>query len=367
MEFQSGEKADHAKFLKAHNHMWNHIFSSINSMSLKCAVELGIPDAIHNYGKPMPLSQLIASLPIHPSKASFIHRLMRILIHSGIFVTENVVINKNNEVEIGYILADSSMFLLKNNPFSVTPLMLINVGPTVTKAWHHLSDWFKNDDLTAFETAHGMTFWEYTDSVPKYGQSFNDGMASDSRFVSSLLLDDKCKRVFEGLESLVDVGGGTGTLAKAIAESFPNLKCSVFDLPCVVAGLQGTDNLKYIAGDMLVDPIPPSHAIFLKWILHNWNDEECVKILKKCKEAIMQKSKGGKVIIIDMVVEDDDKKGCYDQSLETQLFFDMLMMMLFSGKERNKREWSNLIVSAGFTDYTVTPIFGLRSIIEIYP
>ncbi|XLU64370.1 hypothetical protein S245_023579, partial [Arachis hypogaea] len=101
-------------------------------------------------------------------------------------------------------------------------------------------------------------------------------------------------------------------------------------------------------------------------ILHDWSDEECVKILKKCKEAIMQKSRG-KVIIIDMVVEDNDKKGYYDQSLETQLFFDMLMMMLVSGKERNKIEWSKLIVSAGFTDYKITPILGLRSIIEIYP
>ncbi|XP_057726275.1 probable O-methyltransferase 3 [Arachis stenosperma] len=366
MEFQSGEQADNAKLLKAQSHVWNHIFSFINSMSLKCAVELGIPDAIYNYGKPMTLSQLIASLPIHPSKTSFIHRLMRILIHSGIFVTENVT-NNNNEVETGYVLTDSCMFLLKNNPFSVTPLMLIDLTPTGIKPWHHLSDWFKNEDLTAFETAHGMTFWEYTDSVPKYGKSFIDGMASDSRFVSGLLLDDKFKGVFEGLESLVDVGGGTGTLAKAIAESFPNLKCCVFDLPSVVAGLQGTDNLKYIAGDMLVDPIPPSHDILLKWILHNWNDEECVKILKKCKEAIMQKSKEGKVIIIDMVVEDDDKKACYDQSLQTQLFFDMLMMVLVSGKERNKIEWSKLIVSAGFTDYKITPILGLRSIIEIYP
>ncbi|XP_072055354.1 trans-resveratrol di-O-methyltransferase isoform X3 [Arachis hypogaea] len=291
MEFQSGEKADNAKFLKAHNHVWNHILSVKKTLSLKCAVELGIPDAMHNYGKPMPLSQLIASLPIHPSKTSFIHRLMRILIHSGIFTTENVT-NDNNEVESGYVLTDSSMFLLKNNPFSVTSLMLFSLSPVTIKPWHHLSDWFKNDDLTAFGTAHGMTFWEYTDSVPEYGQSFNDGMASDSRFVSSLLLDDKCKGVFEGLESLVDVGGGTGTVAKAIAESFPNLKCSVFDLPSVVAGLQGTDNLEYIAGDMFVDPIPPSHAILLKVITK--------QSIENCKAAwFSQKSIDWSYYLID--------------------------------------------------------------------
>ena len=57
-----------AKLLRAQTHIWNHIFSFINSMSLKCVVDLGIPDIIHNYGQPMPLSNLIASLPIHPSK-----------------------------------------------------------------------------------------------------------------------------------------------------------------------------------------------------------------------------------------------------------------------------------------------------------
>jgi len=100
----------------------------------------------------------------------------------------------------------------------------------------------------------------------------------------------------------------------------------------------------------------------MQWILHDWNDEECVKILKNCKDAIAKKGKEGKVIIIDMVVE----KGNND-SAETQLFFDMLMMVLATGKERTKKEWVKLISSAGFNDYKITPVLGLRSVIEIYP
>ncbi|WJX58418.1 hypothetical protein P8452_43880 [Trifolium repens] len=67
MESQNIEHVG-SNLLKAQTHVWNHIFSFINSMSLKCIVDLGIPDIIHNYGKPMPLSKLISSLSIHPSK-----------------------------------------------------------------------------------------------------------------------------------------------------------------------------------------------------------------------------------------------------------------------------------------------------------
>ena len=97
-----------------------------------------------------------------------------------------------------------------------------------------------------------------------------------------------------------------------------------------------------------------------QWIMHNWMDEECVKILKNCKESIASK---GRVIIIDMVVE--NKKEDHELT-EMQLFLDMQMMMLFSAKERNEKEWANLIFSAGFSNYNITPI-GLFSIIEVYP
>lgn len=103
----------------------------------------------------------------------------------------------------------------------------------------------------------------------------------------------------------------------------------------------------------------------LQWILHDWNDDECVKILKKCKESLLKKGNEGKVIIIDMVL--DTKKGDINESGKTQLFFDMLMTVLVKGKERNDKEWIKLISLAGFSDYKIIPILGLRSLIEVYP
>lgn len=104
--------------------------------------------------------------------------------------------------------------------------------------------------------------------------------------------------------------------------------------------------------------------IHVQWILHDWSDEESVRILKKCKESIPSKEKGGKVIIIDMLVDNKIKD---DESIETQIFFDMLMMILVTGRERTEKDWAKLFFEAGFSDYKIIPILELRSIIEVYP
>ncbi|TYK21633.1 trans-resveratrol di-O-methyltransferase-like [Cucumis melo var. makuwa] len=340
------------ELLEAQSHIWNHIFNFINSMSLKCAIQLGIPDAIHSHGpNPMPLSLLVSSLQLHPNKTQFIYRLMRLLTHSGFFVLQ----------EEGYLLTNSSRLLLKDNPCAVSPFLLSMLQPALTDPFQFLSIWLQTDDRTPFETAHGMPFWEYMGNKAKDGEVFNEGMASDARLVMSVILE-KHKSVFEGVESLVDVGGGTGTMAKAISQAFPQMECTVFDLPQVVAHLkEDQPNFKYVEGDMF-KLIPPADVLLLKWILHDWSDEECVEILKNCKAAITSNGDRGKVMVIDIVLFGNKK-----DPMETQLLFDMLMMTLAGGKEREEEKWAELIKEAGFRSYKIFPIMGVRSLIEIYP
>ncbi|KAK8466827.1 hypothetical protein PHAVU_008G167800 [Phaseolus vulgaris] len=355
METQGEEHA--SKLFRAQTHIWNHMFKFINSLSLRCAIDLSIPNIIHNYGQPMPLSKLISSLPLHPSKTCFISRLMRILTHSGFFSEHHAT---QNEPEVMYVLTDASKLLLKDQPSSMASLLQLIVDPVYINTWYQLSTWFTNEDPTPFHAENGMTFWDFARCKREFNNLFNDAMASDSHWVSSVVIE-KCEGVFNGSKSFVDVGGGTGTMAKAIAKSFPQLNCIVLDLPHVVADLQETENIKYVGGDMF-EAIPSADSIMLKWIMHNWKDEECVKILKNCKEAITNQ---GRVIIIDMIMENKKEE---DELTETQFFFDMQMMMLFGGKERNEKEWANLIFSAGFTDYKIiTNTPGILSIIEIYP
>ncbi|PWA75830.1 O-methyltransferase COMT-type, S-adenosyl-L-methionine-dependent methyltransferase [Artemisia annua] len=363
MALQNGNSehysSDHIVHTQAH--VWNHIFSFVNSMSLKCAIQLEIPDIIHNHGSAMTLSELVKALPISSEKSQFVYRLMRILVHSGFFTIKSISKTENGEKE-GYLLTNASHLLLKQEPLSMRPFLLAMLDPVLIEPYHFLGTWFKSDDINPFETAHGSTLWEYAGHEQKLNQFFNDAMASDAALVSNVILKN-CPHVFEGLNSIVDVGGGTGTLAKGIAKAFPSVNCINFDLAHVIDGLEGSSNLINVGGDMFKG-IPKADAVLMKWILHDWNDEECIKILKRCKEAIPSKKNGGKLIIIDMVVNQSEKDYKF---LETKLFWDIEMMVQVKGKERSEKEWAQLFVDAGFSEYKITPVVGLRSLIEVYP
>ncbi|CAI9754899.1 unnamed protein product [Fraxinus pennsylvanica] len=221
MPLPDGEQS--SELLRAQSHVWNHMFNFINSMSLKCAIQLGIPDIILKHGKPMTLLELVDTLPINKAKAHGVYRLMRILIHSGFFIEEKI---SENEEKKGYWLTSASRLLLKEETFSLVPLLLVVSDPILTEPWHYIAEWFKDDHPTPFSTLHGRSFWGYAGHDPKLNHLFNNAMANDSRLITSVVIRD-CKHVFEGLNSMVDVAGGTGTMTKAVAEMFPNLKCTV--------------------------------------------------------------------------------------------------------------------------------------------
>nr|BAI79243.1 O-methyltransferase [Carapichea ipecacuanha] len=346
------ESSSSAELLRAQTHFSRQVFSFQNFAALKCALQLGIPDAIKQHGKPMNLSELTSALPINPSKAPCIHRLMRLLVNAGYFAQENEC----------FALTSLGRLLLKDDPLHIRALVLSEFHTALVMPWFALSEWFKNDDVAPFATAHGKSFWDYTSCDPELRNVFDGAMACDSHLIAKALVTE-FKYLFEGLKSLVDVGGGNGTLARSIAKAFTNLKCTVCDLPEAVANEQGDGNLDFVAGDMF-DRVPSADAILLKSILHDWSDENCVKILKNCKRAISGKDKGGKVIVIDGVVELQKKAGNDDPGLDNM---DMQMLVLFNSKERNEKEWAKLFSDAGFSDYGIVRTFGWWCIMELSP
>ncbi|KAI3768167.1 hypothetical protein L2E82_18623 [Cichorium intybus] len=205
MALQNDEKS--SEMLHSQAHIWNHIFSFINSMSLKCAIELQIPDIIDRHGAPMLLPELVEALSINKERTPFVYRLMRILVHSGFFVKQSISTTTGNEEEEreGYLLAPASQLLLKKEPFSIRPLLLFMLDPILMDPWQHMSKWFQNNDVTPFHTTYQRTFWDFASQEPKLNQFINETMASDARFVASLIIKH-CAGAFEGLSSVVDVG-----------------------------------------------------------------------------------------------------------------------------------------------------------------
>ncbi|PHT33754.1 Trans-resveratrol di-O-methyltransferase [Capsicum baccatum] len=133
--------------LAAQTHIWNHTFNYINSMSLKCAIQLGIPDIIHSHGRAMTLSDLVKSLPINNINGTIhncIYRLMRILIHAGFFIQTNLVNKeeKAQEEEGGYLLTPTSRLLLKDEPLSLVPFVQVQLDSIMMDPCKYLSVWF---------------------------------------------------------------------------------------------------------------------------------------------------------------------------------------------------------------------------------
>ncbi|KAJ0986594.1 hypothetical protein J5N97_004950 [Dioscorea zingiberensis] len=352
MEFTTKE------LLEAQAHVWNLMLSYLKSMCLKSAVELGIADVLKNHGKPMELSDLMSALSISPSRTDSFRRFMRTLTHIDLFAEK---LNPGHEVK--YVLTPSSHLLVSGETMNVIPLASLEADPMLIGPSQVIGPWFKSPKATSFELFFSKGVWEMASERPEFNKTLNEGIASATRVVCDVVIMT-CGQVFRGLKSLVDVGGGTGTMARSIARAFPEIKCTVLDLPHVVDTLKEDSVVEYVGGDMFVS-VPPANAVLLKWILHDWNDEECVKILQRCKEAIPIRDEGGKIIIIDMVMDATIDK--HTNAVETQLYFDLLMMIHTTGKERNESEWQNIFLVAGFNKYKITPCGDLQSIIELYP
>ncbi|CAL4894426.1 unnamed protein product [Urochloa decumbens] len=353
--------------LDAQRELWHHTFGYMKSMALKAALDLRIADAIHHHGGAATLPQIATRVALEPSKVPCLQRLMRVLTVTGVFtVLGHQPADDNGDGDehvAAYGLTPASR-LLVGSP-SVSPFLALMLDTSFVSPFFGLGTWLQQGklppDQSLFEMAHGKKPWDLATRDPAFGSLFNEGMAADSGFIMDIVVRE-CADVFRRVGSLVDVAGGLGGAAQAISKAFPDVKCSVLDLPHIVADAPAGTDVKYIAGDMF-QSIPAGNAIFLKWVLHDWGDAECVKILKNCRKAIPPREEGGKVIILDMVV------GAGPPDLkhrETQVLFDLFIMFV-NGIERNEQGWKKIIFDAGFSDYKIIPVLGVRSIIEVYP
>uniref|UniRef100_A0A0E0EVF5 Uncharacterized protein n=1 Tax=Oryza meridionalis TaxID=40149 RepID=A0A0E0EVF5_9ORYZ len=317
--------------IQAQIELYHHCFAFIKSTALRAATDLCISDAIHHNGGAATLSDLALNIGLHPTKpAAHAHR--------------------NGEAM--YTLTRVSRLLLNGSgerTHALSHLVRVLANPLAVVSHFSIHEWFtteKATTMTPFEVAHGCTRWEM---IANDGSVFNAGMVEDSRVAMDIILKESCG-VFQGISSLVD-----GAAAAAIATAFPNIKCTVLDLPHIVAEAPTThSNIQFVGGD-LFEFIPAADVLLLKMMI--------VSILRRCKEAILARDAGGKVIIIEVVVGIGSKEIV---PKEMQLLFDVFMIYV-DGIEREEHEWKKIFLEAGFSDYKITPVLGARPIIEVYP
>ncbi|XP_037496748.1 caffeic acid 3-O-methyltransferase [Jatropha curcas] len=190
-----------------------------------------------------------------------------------------------------------------------------------------------------------MTLFEYHGTDPRFNKVFNEGMSYHSTIIMRKILETY--KGFEGLTSLVDVGGGIGAVLNMIVTKYPSMKGINFDLPHVIEDAPSFPGVEHVGGDMFVTA-PKGDAIFMKWICHDWSDEYCLKLLKNCYNAIPA---NGKVIVAEYILP-----VAPDTSLATKAVIHMDCLMLAhlpGGKERTEEEFETLAKGAGFQGFQV--------------
>ncbi|XP_030932887.1 (R,S)-reticuline 7-O-methyltransferase-like [Quercus lobata] len=336
--------------------IWKYMFSFIDTKAVKCAVELRIPDIINMHGEPITLSQIVAGIPdAHSPDISYLALVMRLLVRRKIFAAHQT--SEGGETKYG--LTHSSRWLLHDSKVTLAPMLIMEDHPWLMIPWHYFGQCVKEGGL-AFEKAHGRMIWDYASVNPEFNKLFNDGMACTVNIVMNTFVCEY-KDGLGSVASLVDVGGGTGTAIAEIVKSNPHIKGINFDLPHVVSTATIYDGVTHVGGDMF-QAIPNADAIFMKWIMHDWDDESCVKILKNCQKAIPKET--GKVIIVDVVLQPEGN-AIFD---DTGIAFDLLMIAHVSGgKERTEFEWKKVLEEGGFPRYNIIKIPALPYIIEAFP
>ncbi|XP_059450952.1 desmethylxanthohumol 6'-O-methyltransferase-like [Corylus avellana] len=337
--------------------IWQHMFSFVDSMALKCAVELRIADIIHCYGSAITLRQIASGINSPSPNISHLARIMRSLVRKNIFTEHHHPVDGGGETLYG--LTQTSKWLLHDAELSLVPMMILQNHSWLLTPWHCLGQSIKEGG-TAFNKVHGDEVWDFASKNPDFNNIFNDAMACTAKNVMRVILAGY-EDGFGCMGSLADVGGGTGGMIAEIVKAHPHIKGINFDLPHVIATAPLHEGVTHVGGDMF-DAIPNADAIFMKWVLHDWSDEHCINILKNCRKAIQQKS--GKVIIVDIVVEKDGN----DLFDEIRMAFDLLMMVhTIGGKERTELEWKKLLEEVGFARYKIIKIPTIPSIIVAYP
>jgi len=258
---------DQQTMLDAQLQLWHHTFGYVMSMALKAALDLRIPDAIHQHGGSATLPQIVTEVTLHPSKIPCLRRLMRVLTLTGVFgvvVQHSTTTDDDDGGELVYELTPASRLLVGSAP-NVSPFLNMVLGTVFVSSFLDLGEWFQHElpDPSPFKLTHGRHVWDLARHDASFAELCDNGMVADSGFIMDVMVKE-CGDVFRGISgSLVDVAGGLGGATQAIAKAFPHIECSVLDLPNVVAAAPTNTEVKYIAGDMF-ESIPSANVVFLK-------------------------------------------------------------------------------------------------------
>lgn len=250
--------------------------------------------------------------------------------------------------------------LRTGNPESLRALALWGGAESHWLPWGRLAGAIRTGTTPA-QDALGAPFFDWLATRPGEAEVFTNSMTVMTRNLAHQLadvIDIKDAKVS------VDVGGADGgNLVQTLMQRHSGLTGMVLDLPHVgteadasAKSLGVTDRFTFVGGDFF-DTVPSGDLYLLKFVLHDWDDDACVRILRNCLKTIKP---GGRVLVMELLVDEVGKPGL-------EPLMDLNMMALLTGRERSADEFEALFARAGLTLAKVTPSASLVSVLEAVP
>jgi hypothetical protein len=319
------------------------ILGGLMQKSIWVAAKLGVADLLAE--KPRTAEEIAEATDTH---APSLYRVLRLLATAGVFA-------ENSERK--FELTPIAELLRSDTPNSMRDYAIMMGEDWIWQAYGELMYSVKTGEI-AHNKVQGMSSFEFFAKNEEVGNIFNRAMTNLSLLSAPAIAEGYD---FSGIGKLVDIAGGHGLLLATILKANPHLQGVLFDLPFVIEGSgellesEGVaGRIEKVSGDFFESVPAGADAYMMKHIIHDWNDEQSIKILQNIHRAM---NDDGKVLIVEMVVpkgnEPSPAKG-----------LDIVMLTIEGGKERTEKEYRELLDAASLRLTRIIPTRSPYSIVE---
>jgi hypothetical protein len=326
------------------------VFGAMAGKVVAAAAEMGIADLLAE--GPRTSAEIAEQTRAHrPS----LRRLLRALAGLGVLVQTD---------RDRFHLTDLGRSLQTDAPNSIRALVTMLCSPELWRSWGELMPSVCSGER-AFERANRISLFEFYERNPEASATFNTAMAQHSRDAAAAIIPAANLSRFD---TVMDVGGGDGTLIAEILRAHRHLEGVLFDLPQglesaarTLAAAGVADRCRTVGGDVFEGVPAGADAYLLKQVLHDWDDAQAGAILRSVRGAM---TPDARLLILERMLPETVT------AADTQtLLLDVLMLLVTGGKERTEQEFRSLLSEAGFRLATSTepiPPFDYR-VIEATP
>lgn len=243
-----------------------------------------------------------------------------------------------------FALTQTGNHLRSDVPGSMRNLALMFGGERAWKSWGELLHSVRTGE-SGTRRIYGTGSFEYLAANPDQAAIFNRAMAENTRRDTNLLVSNYD---FARFRSIIDVGGGNGTLMAAILAANANVRGAVFDLPAGLAEAPQTlrefgvaDRCRVIPGDFFHEVPETADAYVLKYVIHDWDNEKSMLILRSCRRAMHETSC---ILLVERIMPERMQATPSNRRIAMA---DMNMLAMPGGQERTEQEYRTVFGEAG--------------------